>query len=262
MNRKASKIVGQNEGQDANEDVQADTAETEIQRNKQRRVKHELNKLNMKYKNYKMRVKQQFTRSLGSELTSILVIIFVLGTVYYGLFIAYLWLVHTQFTFTLYYPQFPNQQPGDSVDTRVNFFWFLLVFSMMRLPVGLSFIWLMRRLGVSWKLAVFIILFLLVVILEGFTLISGLVLWALANNPIWPGPSNAANDDRFCQAYGNSWPDYCPAGSYTGLAPDLLKPKPAFVWYLIFNCLFIGVEGLMFIIVPSILDFKSSSENI
>jgi len=247
-------------------DDQMDTVESVEEKKKRLAIKQKAHIAKTEFVRWKMDVKKKLTKSLGSELTSILIIIFTLGTIYYGTFIAYLWVVHIQFSFTLYYPQFSTQQPGQGQDQRVNLFSFLLFFSMMRLPVGLVFIWLMRRLGISWKINIYIVLFIITIILEVFTLITGLVIWGLCNNPyaFWDlsGPSNMCNDPDYCKAYGNLHPNYCSAGSYTGLSPDVLRPRSPFVLYLIFNLIFIGISIGMFIMLPSIMDFKINSQKL
>jgi len=256
-------LIGQhNAGTTAeeNSDDQMESAETVAEKRKRLDLKVKTAKLKMQYKNWKIQMKQQLSKSLGSELTNILVIILVLGTIYYGLFIAYLWIVHVKFSFVLYYPQFATEQPGAGQDQRINWFWFLLAASLLRLPLSLTFIWLMRRLGVSWKMNIYIVLFIITIILEGLCLLGSFLLWAFCNNPYIP--SNYCNDLKYCEVYGLNHTAYCPAGSYTGLSADFLKPRPEFVYYIIFNGIFIALGGLMFLMVPSIMDFKTNSQTL
>src|SRR5690606_3359482 len=95
-------------------------------------------------------------------------------------FIAFLWQVQSQFIFETYYPEISTLKPGQPVDQRYSLAWYLFLFSNLRLPYGLAFIWLLRRMGAPWKVIIFTALFLLLFVLEFLTLIVGWYYWITA----------------------------------------------------------------------------------
>jgi hypothetical protein len=199
-------------------------------------------------------------KSLGAEQIYILITVLVLGLGYMATFMAYLWLVHVNFIFTKYYPQFPVDHPGQSTDLRLSPVRLMFIFPMIRLPFGLSYIWLMRKIGSSIKINFFIIIFILAFIIEVVTLVvTFLFFWPISNNSAYL-PENPFNDpNNFCKAYASNFPDYCPYGSGTDFPGVDLLNNINFIRYFYFNIAFLILTIIMGVQIPVMLEFKSNS---
>jgi hypothetical protein len=218
---------------------------------------------NNEYKNYIPPV-----ASLRSERFANTVITITLGLIFLLGFLVYLWMVHLQFSFYKSYSAFnigaitgfsEQSPPGYVRDTRYSFFWFMCLFGLLRFPLGLLFIWLLKRIKTVWKLNLFAILLGLVIILEIVNILGSIGYWATCNNPYII--DNPCNDKRYCQSYWASWGDRClgQADTSTVLPVAELTANPYFIRFFWFGIGFLVFELLMGLQFSVILEIGKAS---
>lgn len=207
------------------------------------------------YKLRKLAHWKRLEKAQSTEMMMIIIIAFMVGILFVGVLIAFFILVYTKFTFSIYYPQISTDHPGSGVNQQTNVFRFVLRFGLFRIPFVLLFIWLVKRMGTSWKMTLFSFIFVVLILLEGVSLGISFVGWLFCNNYYWP--TNACNDPNYGKAYGNIYPEIFPPGTYTGLSPDSLTPYGPYVDNLLFILGFIFLEVVMFAQIPAMVEVKN-----